>query len=331
MTYDFVFFGTGLLEDAFPRLAGRASIAGDSLLLLEFTGISGDGPGAFPVPSRFHVVGDSVWFIDHTRERLHAGALSEGGSDLLLFPPWVVPLEFINADPFFDEIFADSLVWLGYDTLSGVECHTLLSVCSPELATLWHISTEDHLPRRIERIFDYSRNSGAWVLIMTDLIPGHPSIASPGVPEGYRSVPWAPLLSPGSRAPDFFLADTEGMVARLSDYTGNPLILAFVSSWSTPSHGALALLSRLGREMPRVPIATVFIWERVDPLFRLRDLEIPGRALVHGDAAAEDYLVRSVPVIYLIDGDGEIVYSMRGSSSEDEARLVEKLKNITLP
>jgi hypothetical protein len=334
VSYDFVFRGTGWFEAILPWLEGNASISGDSLLRLEFTESHGETAGAFPVPSVFHVLGDSVWFTDHGRQRFHSGSLRAGAGELLVFPPWVLPVEFMLTDPFRDEINADSIAWLGYDTLSGIPCHTLLSIYPSGDAALWSISTEDHLPRRVERISGDPRTPGAQILSISSLVAENPVIVAPALPEGYRLVPYSPVLLPGTPAPGFILADIDGMVARLADFRGEPLVLAFVSSWSNPSLGALALLSRLMTDYSDLNVATVFIWEKGTPAFRLRDLAVPGRVFVYGDHLAEDYVVRSVPVIYLLDREAKIAFAMRGSAPDDEVLLrsaLDELRSTRVP
>lgn len=128
-------------------------------------------------------------------------------------------------------------------------------------------------------------------------------------------------LAPGTKAPEFALPDATGKTVNLTDFRGKPLVLVFYPlDWSPGCSQQLDLyqqeleeFTKRGAEVVAISVDSVYshgAWASV------RGLEIPLLADFHpkGDVARLYNVWRdkdgfSERALYVIDGDGVIVYS----------------------
>ena len=132
-------------------------------------------------------------------------------------------------------------------------------------------------------------------------------------------------------APDFELKTLEGERVHLSDLRGHPVLLNFWASWCGPCR----------RELPElVKIHAAF----QDKGLRILGVNDEGKSAARGYAQKAElpfdtlddsnyklhrlYRVRSIPSVFLIDGDGKVVRFFSGG--HDEAALRAALKSVGL-
>ncbi|KAF5052783.1 Thiol-disulfide oxidoreductase ResA [anaerobic digester metagenome] len=128
-------------------------------------------------------------------------------------------------------------------------------------------------------------------------------------------------------APDFTMLDAEGNSVALSNHIGTPIVLNFWASWCSPCKN----------EMPVFDTVAAELGDKVD--FIMVNLTHGGRETVEGATqfikeqgftfpvyfdtlleGATAYSVRSIPVTYFIDTEGNVQAYSAGSMDEDTLR-----------
>lgn len=332
--YSFTFSGTGALSNIIPAVEGMTSLGFPEgmhhpLMFHRFENITREGSiRNLEIPSSFLASADSVFFVDHQKSLIYSAEYGRAAHSMFDFPPASVMMEYVVSSPFADEMLADSISVLFPVELNGIPCHVfhVFYDDSEGDEAVWFIGVEDLLPRAVERIGYYGSASapGGQLLKIANIkinlecqIP-----ASPPVPDGYTAAPWLSLLEPSSRAPAFFLADKDGFARRSTDFGDRTLLLCFFSSWDPSSLSALGLLKSITDEYPDfIQAVGISIFETTDPWFRLNSLGIDFPILVFGEDAAHDYNVHSVPAVFMISKDGEILFSSMNITDDAESEI----------
>ncbi len=98
--------------------------------------------------------------------------------------------EFSLAEPFKDELKADSLEIVGTQVRDGHLCYDVYVKIEGHSDTLWSISQKDHLPRLVKRIHKNPKGEeGTTELALTNLVVNPKLTSSPfqlRVPQGYK-------------------------------------------------------------------------------------------------------------------------------------------------
>ncbi len=331
--YDFALSGTGDLESVIPPftgsvMAGRPGESGYPLMLVLFTPDtleSGDILPELAVASD----GDSAWVMDRSGMALTRGSLDSGGSDLLEFAFYALMIEFVVDDPFLSEIEADSIAFEGTDSVAGVPCDVVYVVYQGGVESArWFIGSDDHLPRRVERIGSEEGMEGSQVLEISNLAVIDPAPEAgayrlPDVPEGIVPEDYCSILAEGCPAPDWTLETPDGTGVTLSELEGNVVVLDFWATWCGPCAMAMPGMQALSEEFQDDPVRIigVNVWEDGDPVAFMADNGYTYQMVLGGDQVAEEYLVTGIPTFYVIGKDGRISYSSRGYDPEGEAVL----------
>lgn len=295
-SYDFRYSGTGSLANIIPAVLGSANLswspeASHPLMILNFDSIERAGDtSTFPVPSAYVASAESLYRFDYSRETITSAPATAEGAAIFDFPPSAVMMELVLLHPFSDELQADSIAVLFPDTIEGEPCHAFMVYYNGGTSTaVWHLSTEDLLPRAVTR--------GGELLEIWDL----------QVRVGF--------IQAGEPAPEVLLAGMDGMVERLSFPRERPLLLLFFTPGGSNSLAALGQVSLLLDE--NVDIRGILLMEPGDTEFRLGNLDIRFPIMVHGEEVSEEYRVQFLPSAVLIAPDGTVVLSAEGSSEVD--------------
>ena len=150
-------------------------------------------------------------------------------------------------------------------------------------------------------------------------------------PTGYRSSLVRPSLTPvntanrgsngllakGTDAPDWTLPDSDGKDVSLKSLRGQVVVIDFWASWCGPCKMAMPYLQQLSDEFKdkAVKVYSVNCRERGGDARARQYLKTKGFTypqLFEGDQAANAYLVRGIPTIYVIGTDGKILMAERG-------------------
>ena len=336
--YSFSFRGTGFLSNIIPAVLGRTHLGTSTeldhpLMELRFEETqNGSAKGNFTVPSTYIATEDSLYFIDNEAGIVYRGNSSSGAQGIFNFPAASLMMEYVVPHPFSDELNADSIAVLFPGESGGVSCYVFHVFYHDQEGseTIWYIGMEDFLPRAVERIGYYGETGdpGGQLLEISNI--GFPSEmpGDPSVPSGSRLILWNSPLTTGDSAPAFFLANRDGYTVRPTDFPGMFLLLCFFSSNDSSSLSALGSMNSLAEEFgDYVQILGISILETTDIAFRLESLEIKFPILVFGESAAEDFLVRRVPSVFLLSPERHVLFSSSGFSGDAETNIRQILEN----
>lgn len=136
-------------------------------------------------------------------------------------------------------------------------------------------------------------------------------------------------------APDFTLIDIDENEFSLSDYRGKIVLLDFFATWCTPCKMEMYELKYLhkffGESLEIISISVDPDYDTVEHLRRFRE-ENPGKDLtwtVARDIAglSQEYDVRAIPTLVIIDQNGYIRYRHVGSTQRDT--LIEEIEELS--
>jgi peroxiredoxin len=330
--YSFSFSGTGALSNIIPVLTGTTCLSLVSsvqhpLMVHRFeTTADSDTGYTADSPLYFAATQDSVFMVNHSASTVYGAEYSEEACSIFDFPPSSLMMEFVLPEPFRDEILSDSIAVLYPVELDGVWCHVLHVYYdrAEKTEAIWLIAMNDLLPRAVERLGYYGTDSvvGGQYLELTSINTCSSAPVSPEIPEDYTVLQWKTLLSPGEPAPEFFLADTYGTTLRSTQLEGRYFLLCFFASWNTSSLSALGLLKSISSEYSDlVQTVGISIMEISDPGFRLNSLNLGYPVLIFGDQTAHDYNVHTVPAVFLVSKEREILYSSSRVTSESAGEI----------
>lgn len=183
VSYEASFHAEGDIADKVPRITGAVKLQQRRKTLLErLTGdsdkmhsmrIEGTVTGAqWGDGAPFKIVTRGKWIckLDLAKNVFTRGEWPHARQ--LLGQRGTHPLhmrEYLHPTPFSDEIEAKKARHEGIVDVGGVECHTIYIVYQDNSQSRWYFGVEDHLPRRVDRIYKVGNLRGATVLILTNL------------------------------------------------------------------------------------------------------------------------------------------------------------------
>lgn len=335
--YDFVLGGTGDLESMIPPFRGtvvatRNADLDHPMMLVHFLPDSLEDGTALP-DLTIASDGDSAWVLDLTAGMMTRGGMETGGTDLLEPASYALLVEFMIDGPFQAEIAADTVRLEPPDTIGGVPCDVVYVVYQGgQGQARWFLGTDDHLPRRVERMARGSGMEGAQVLEIMNL----EVLASPPALEVFRLSPPDPgiefeeymsVLPLGEPAPDWTLLTPDGREVTLSDLRDSVVVLDFWATWCGPCAMAMPGLQAIHEDYSDRPVRVIGInvWEEGDPVAFMTSNGYTYDIVLAGDGVAEDYLVTGIPTFYVIDPEGRIAFFVRGYDENGEEALREHL------
>ena len=113
---------------------------------------------------------------------------------------------------------------------------------------------------------------------------------------------------------DFTLRDTYGNSVSLSDYSGSVVVLDFWASWCPPCRAAMPAIDRIYLDYASrgVVVLGVNVGDKQDPGAFMAQMGLSYPTLVNGGGVAQDYGVKGIPTLIVIDPRGKIVYRESG-------------------
>ncbi len=171
-----------------------------------------------------------------------------------------------------------------------------------------------------------------------------PTIAGPAMPAGILELyplvvfsPPAPDATPaagsvGSQAPAFSLLTPQGETVALPEAAnGQPTLLLFWPSWCPYSRALQPYVQSIWEDYRDrgVKVWTINIEETQDPVTVMKERQLSFPLLVAGNPVADQFGVRLMPALILIDAQNQIVYKMheKTTSPIEAARQVRAALN----
>lgn len=142
--------------------------------------------------------------------------------------------------------------------------------------------------------------------------------------------------APQGIAPDFTLQDLDGKTVSLSDFRGKVVVLDFWATWCPPCRASIPGLERLHRTYSQKGLVLLAVsldeggWEDVKS-FRT-EYGISYTILKGTEDVASKYLVRSIPMLVVIDREGRERKRLIGFGAEEELeKEIKALLDTPLP
>lgn len=349
-------YGTGTLENNVPRgearvVASRLEEAQPGGLWRVYTKGALQGGSAFEigfdgVEARSIREGDRT-VVEKSPRDMGDLAVFFSTQSARPFVAW----ELFASEPFSTDI--SSVVVEAPTKVGEEECTVLLLMPSPAQPDapggVRLYLGKDHLPRRIDRLQVAAGKEAAppaRVVELSNLLTNELAEAGTytlSVPGGYRvksaesnkpkPMAAAPeqgqgLLAVGTLAPAWELTDSQGVVRKLQDYKGKPVLLDFWATWCGPCKQAMPSIQRLHEKyQDKLTVIGMNYAERSDAAAYMQKKKFTYTLLLKADEVARAYRVTGIPCFYLLDGDGKVLYASMGFSPAMEKTLEQKIES----
>jgi len=138
-------------------------------------------------------------------------------------------------------------------------------------------------------------------------------------------------IAMAEKAPDFSLQG-EGSIIELSSFKGKVVYLDFWASWCVPCRQSFPFMNNMHEKYSEEGLKVIAInldteRDKADRFLKI----IPADFTIAYDPAGkvpELYKLSVVPSLYLINGDGEIVYKHSGFRSSQNEKLESKIRQV---
>jgi peroxiredoxin len=126
----------------------------------------------------------------------------------------------------------------------------------------------------------------------------------------------------GDAASDFTLQDMSGKNVRLSDYKGRVVLLDFWATWCPPCRASIPGLEKLHKAYKDKGLVVLAVsldmggWDSVKSF--IRDNGITYQVLKGTDDVSDQYQVRTIPMILVLNKEGRITKRYLGFGSEED-------------
>jgi len=146
------------------------------------------------------------------------------------------------------------------------------------------------------------------------------------------SQPAAAILQKGDRAPAIKLVTTSGQPVTLANYKGYVLVMDFFATWCIPCKESIPHLNNLNRKYGKqgLQILGVSVDEGSDREVKSFSAErkISYPVAIGGEDMQEDYGLRSIPTVYVIDKKGMVADKYQGYSDQTGKAMEETIKRL---
>ncbi|QOI99110.1 MAG: redoxin family protein [Phycisphaeraceae bacterium] len=263
-----------------------------------------------------------------------------------------VPWEALAADPFTLPDGA-AVVHEGREEIDGEPCHRVKAETRPGDAAadaslrVW-ISERDRLPRRIERFragpirpdskpirvqtFSHVKSQGTPAADRTPFAFEAPkgfTVKAEGKPQAVKPMeqarqdvrkPPAPegLIPAGEPAPAFSLKDVSGQTYTLESLKGKVVVLDFWATWCKPCLAVMPAIQKVHEKYKDKGVVVIGMHTDTNTDTKAPDvmdnLGCDYLLLLSAGAVSNQYKVRGIPSLYVIDAEGRVSWSHVGGS-----------------
>ena len=133
-------------------------------------------------------------------------------------------------------------------------------------------------------------------------------------------------------APEFALADIDGVMHRLSDYRGQVVIVNFWATWCPPCREEMPSMQRAWEQIQDedMVILAIDVGEDEDTIFTFTaDYPVEFPLLLDLDSRViQEWPVRGLPTTFIVDPQGRIAYRAIGTRDWEDPALLETLRAL---
>lgn len=131
------------------------------------------------------------------------------------------------------------------------------------------------------------------------------------------------FLSVGELAPDFALKTIDGEALSLSSFRGRVVVIDFFATWCKPCVQEVPELAKIRQRYSQEQIVVVSLdvdpSEDPDLLRGFREAHgISWPICAYASSVADDYEVKAIPTIVIVDREGRVAYVHVGYATADE-------------
>lgn len=139
-----------------------------------------------------------------------------------------------------------------------------------------------------------------------------------------------PLLSTGSKAPEWKLQDTKGNSYSSNNIKNKVILIDFFGNYCAPCIMSLPAINRLHERYKDadVEIVSIDLDNGKEALKFATKYNIKYPVYVNGKAVANDFHVSGIPAFYLIDKQGIVVTTYDGYSEDLEKNLITQIDKL---
>ncbi len=123
-------------------------------------------------------------------------------------------------------------------------------------------------------------------------------------------------------APNFKLKDLNGKTVQLSDFKGKPVVLDFWATWCQPCRDSIPGIAKLNADYAGKGLVILAISVDGDAAADISTFQkehgMTYTVLMGTDEVADQYSVRTIPMVVIIDKSGKILKRFLGSGNEEE-------------
>ncbi len=128
--------------------------------------------------------------------------------------------------------------------------------------------------------------------------------------------------SSGAVASDFTLQDLSGKSVRLSDYKGKVVLLDFWATWCPPCRASIPAIEKIHKAYKDKGLVVLAVsldeggWDFVKSF--ITEYGITYTVLKGTEDVAANYMVRSIPMLLILDKEGRISKRYLGFGNEED-------------
>ncbi len=127
-------------------------------------------------------------------------------------------------------------------------------------------------------------------------------------------------------APNFKIQDLNGRTVQLSDFKGKPVVLDFWATWCQPCRDSIPGMAKLNADYADKGLVVLAISVGGDAAEDIRAFQkehgMTYTVLLGTEDVSDQYRVRTIPMVVVIDKSGKIVKRFLGSGNEAEIEMI---------
>jgi len=142
-------------------------------------------------------------------------------------------------------------------------------------------------------------------------------------------------IDPPQEAPAFALRDHLGNPVSLADYRGKVVVINFWATWCPPCRREMPSLNRAAAWLKKYDVEMLAINSgerpgRVEKFLQKQPMDFP--VLLDPDSrVSSDWEATRLPITYVVDQQGRLVFRALGSREWDAPELLVPIRSLALP